>query len=242
MPLDFHPLGGPRRARQRERRRGWLPVLAVAAVALTGCSSSDGSAKAGATPSGSVASSSASSPTVVAPSSTPAAAPPVSTPSTTSAAPSTPAVTATPTPVAGPRPDDACTMLTAAQVTTAIGTTDRFVGTHPDPASDGSPVWGCTWGSHLSYASLREVTVNQFALSIGGSDTATTIIPGIGDQAVLASRKSDGSQPHLAFMAGFRYYVLSVVVDRGELGATNAAKEATAARELATIVAKALMG
>ncbi|MEV8097172.1 hypothetical protein [Kitasatospora sp. NPDC085879] len=220
MPLDRATRNGPRRP-----HRPLVPLL-LAAAALTGCSSSGGSPQAGdtAAPAGTSASATAG--------------PSGATSTEPSVAPATPA--APPSRTYGARPDEACSVLTFDQVAQAVGTPDRFVGTHPDPASDGSPVWGCTWGSHLSYVSLDEVTAHQFAAAIAGTDTTSTVVPGIGDQAVLARRR-DGSRPALAFMAGMRYYRLEVIVDRGETGPANGAREATAARSLAALAAKALM-
>ncbi|WP_371484146.1 hypothetical protein [Kitasatospora sp. NBC_00315] len=235
MPSDFSPPPG-------RRRRGLLPVAAVtvlAAATVGGCSS-DASPKRAAPPSTITAAATASpSPSAAAASPTPES-PTAQSP--TAEPPATPTVTATAPTAYGARPADACTMLTAAQVAAAVGTGDRFVGTHQDPAQDGSEVWGCTWGSRLSYASLKELTAVQFAYSIGSPDLATTRAPGIGDQALIAARKSDGGAPHLAFLAGLRYYVLEVVVDRGSVGAADAGQEIAAEKQLGTLLATALKG
>ncbi|MFC8451319.1 hypothetical protein [Kitasatospora sp. NPDC057223] len=232
------------------RRRGLLPVAAVtvlaavAAATVGGCSS-DGSPKAAAPPPA-TATTTATATATASPSPSPAAPSPLpespTAQSPTVDPPATPTATAKAPTAYGARPADACTMLTAAQVSAAVGTSDRFVGTHPDPAQDGSEVWGCTWGSHLSYASLRELTAVQFAYSIGSPDLTATRVPGIGDQALIAVKKSNGGTPHLAFLAGLRYYVLEVVVDRGSHDATNADQEIAAEKQLGTVLATALKG
>ncbi len=62
----------------------------------------------------------------------------------------------------GPRPANACTVLTSDQVAEIVGTPGPYSGAHEDPAQDGAPVWGCTWGTRRSYADLRELTATQF--------------------------------------------------------------------------------
>ncbi|MFB7616070.1 hypothetical protein [Kitasatospora sp. NPDC056181] len=216
---------------QYGRRHLWLPALALAGAALAGCSSGGGSGSAAAAPStGSAAS-------------TPAAAPTTAAPVPTSAAstPAAPATTAAPTGAAAKRPTDACTLLNSPQVIAAVGTGGPFAGTHPDPASDGSPVWGCTWGSRQSYASIREVKPTVLATVKANPDIQITPVPGAGQEAVLTQRK-DGTHPEVYFVADGRTYSVEVVKDRGPGDNVNAPAEALAETGLAVVLAKALAG
>jgi hypothetical protein len=128
-------------------------------------------------------------------------------------------------------------MLTSGQVADAVGTPGPYTGAHEDPAQDGSPVWGCTWGTQNSYADIRET--KRFPKV--GSDSVSVITPlsGIGDQAVLQTFKS-GPEPNVYFAAAGHYYEAQVTVDRRESDATNSPREASAAQELAKILAKEL--
>lgn len=142
------------------------------------------------------------------------------------------------------RPDDACTMMTSDQVAQLVGTPGPYTGAHEDPAEDGSPVWGCTWGTHASYADVREIDQARFTrdTSNPSADDVVAPVSGIGDKAALDKRRSDGSNPYVYFASGGAYYEVEVVVDRRELGAANAPKEATAEQALAKILAAELAG
>ncbi|MFJ6137110.1 hypothetical protein [Kitasatospora sp. NPDC092286] len=208
---------------QEGRRYGWLPALALAAVAVAGCSSSGGGGAA------------AASAPVSTPPATTASAP--VTPATPAAGAANPAPTAAP---AGKRPADACTMLTSAQVVAVVGTAGPFRGTHPDPASDGSAVWGCTWGSHQSYAAIKETAPDTLARVRADSDLAVTTVPGIGQEAVATAWKKDGTRPMLYLVAGGHTYSVAVVKDRGPGDDVNAPAETLAEAALATTLAVSL--
>jgi len=139
----------------------------------------------------------------------------------------------------GVRPTDACTMLTSGQVAHAVGTPGPYTGAHEDPDQNGRPVWGCTWGTQNSYADIRETSASRFPKV--GSDSVSVITPlsGIGDQAVLQTFKS-GGEPYVDFVAAGHYYEAQVSVNRREADAAISAREASAAQELAKIVAKEL--
>lgn len=132
-------------------------------------------------------------------------------------------------------------MLTSDQVAAAVGTSGPYTGAHEDPADDGSPVWGCTWGTHASFADIRETTAERFTMG-STADITTTPISGVGDQAHLDTNKSDGGTPRLWFAAGSRYYVMEVDVSRRELGAENADREKAAEQTLAKALAAKLSG
>ncbi|MBM9510239.1 DUF3558 family protein [Actinacidiphila acididurans] len=146
--------------------------------------------------------------------------------------------------VSAGRPDDACTMMTSDQVAQLVGTPGPYTGAHEDPAQDGSPVWGCTWGTPASYADVREIDRARFTqdTSSPSADDVVAPLSGIGDKAALEKRKSDGSNPYVYFAAGGAYYEVEVVVDRRELGAANAPKEVLGEQGLAKILAAELAG
>lgn len=137
----------------------------------------------------------------------------------------------------GTRPADACTMLTSDQVSSVVGTPGPFTGAEEDDAEDGSPVWGCTWGTPKSYADAREVTAARYAKEPSSTDLAITRLHGIGTGAFLERRKEDGGYPLVYFRAGGRSYEVEVCMDRRELGTDHpdaeAAKEQTLAKALA---------
>ncbi|MFF7454317.1 hypothetical protein [Kitasatospora sp. NPDC008115] len=216
------------------RRYGRLPALALAALALAACSSSGGGSTTAAT---TPAAPAATAPATTTPATTPAPAP---TPTATAPAPTitTPAPTATtgstPT-VAGKRPADACTLLTSPQVVAAVGTGGPFRGTHHDP-KDGKPVWGCTWGSRQSYASIEEIEPSRYAALKASPDLTAAPMPGIGREAQLIRRK-DGSFPAVYFVADDGHvYEVEVVKDRGP--GDDAEAEALAASTLALVLSK----
>jgi hypothetical protein len=138
----------------------------------------------------------------------------------------------------GPRPADACLMLTSDQVAAIVGTPGPFTGAHEDPDEDGNPVWGCTWGTQQSYADLRELSAKQFDMvSTPDQDTVLTPLSGIGDKALLQKNKSDS---YVYFVVGGYYYEAQVTVDRRDSGGTNAAQEISAAEQLAKTLAPRL--
>ncbi|HVV18349.1 MAG TPA: hypothetical protein VHF06_02875 [Pseudonocardiaceae bacterium] len=144
----------------------------------------------------------------------------------------------------GPRPADACTLLTSDQVAAIVGTPGPYTGAHEDPAEDGSPVWGCTWGTQLSYADIRELTAKQWdAVRAPDPDLDTTRLSGIGDQALLTKNKDDGGNSYVYFAVGERYYETQVAVDRsGGDDTPNFGHEAEAAQALATMLLPRLSG
>jgi hypothetical protein len=195
-------------------------IAAALVMGLAGCSSASGSTA-----------SSATAPTSVV-SSTPDTA-------ATSAdvATSASSAAATPSSAGGPaRPQDACTLLSSDQVASAVGTPGPYNDSHEDPATDGSPVWGCTWGTRSSNADLREVSAETFQTVPDPSDITTTPITGIGDMARLDTMNPDGRNPELLFTVGGAYYDLSVTVSRSETDASNAGREKDAERTLAKLV------
>ncbi|MFL6072803.1 MAG: hypothetical protein ACJ73S_05335 [Mycobacteriales bacterium] len=135
----------------------------------------------------------------------------------------------------GPRPADACTMLTSDQVAAIVGTPGPFTGAHEDPAEDGTPVWGCTWGTHRSYADVRELSAARFErVSTPDPDTVLTPLRGIGDKALLRKNRSDGGNSSVYFATAGRYYETQVTVDRHAYrDGPNAGREARAAQNLA---------
>jgi hypothetical protein len=144
----------------------------------------------------------------------------------------------------GPRPVDACSMLTSDQVADIVGTPGPFTGAHEDAADDGSPVWGCTWGTENSYADLRELTAAQFR-DVSTPDSGTVRVPlsGIGDKAMLTKNKSDGGNSYVYLATAGRYYAVQVTVDRRSYqDAGNADREAGAGQTLAKVVVPGLSG
>lgn len=138
---------------------------------------------------------------------------------------------------AGPaRPQDACTLLSSDQVASAVGTPGPYNDSHEDPATDGSPVWGCTWGTRASFADIREVSADTFQTTPDPSDITVKPLSGIGDAARLDTMNPDGRNPELFFAVGGAYYNLSVTVSRSETGAANAGQEEDAERALAKIL------
>lgn len=140
----------------------------------------------------------------------------------------------------GARPADACSMLTSDQVSSVVGTPGPFTGAEEDPAEDGSPVWGCTWGTPRSYADVREITAARYAQIPHYDDLTVTRLHGIGTEALLQRRKDDGGYPYVDFRAGGRAYQVEVVVDRRELGTDHPDAEAAADQKIARALAAAL--
>ncbi|WP_395292786.1 hypothetical protein ACF9IK_03620 [Kitasatospora hibisci] len=236
---------------RQQRRHLWLPALALAGAALAGCSSGSGKVVA-ASPAGSASTGSATTvpgATTAPPGSAPAA--PTAAPTAGSTAAPTAAPAASPgsdatgagagTGAAGSRPEDACTLLVPAQVSAVINTVEPLNTTHPDAASGGSPVWGCTWGNRQSYASLREVAPGVLASVKADPARSVAPLPGVGTEAVIATRK-DHTHPVALFVTGGRTYEVEVVKDRGPGDAVNAGLEAAAEGSLALVFAESLGG
>ena len=150
------------------------------------------------------------------------------------------AAAATSSAAAPARPADACTMLSSDQVAAAVGTPGPYNDSHEDPADDGSPVWGCTWGTQASYADIREVPASTFLSAPDPADITTAAVTGIGDKARLDTMNPDGRNPELLFTVGGGYYDLSVTVSRSETGAENAGQEGSAERALGKLLAAKL--
>ncbi|MFE9428326.1 hypothetical protein ACFYNO_35860 [Kitasatospora sp. NPDC006697] len=216
----------------RTGRRARLAAAAavLAGLALTGCSSSGSSSKAGPAPtSGAV---------------TPAAAAGTSgAPSDPQAAPSEPqaAVTlsaSTGAQPAGNRPADPCSLLTNDQVTRIMGASTPILA---EGASTEKP-YSCTWGSRMSYVDVSEVGADEFNTVTTATGLTRTPLTGIGDSAFLAKDSDDGGNPEVVFTVGGRNYSVEALADRRDAGPTNAPKEAAAEQQLAAIAAKALKG
>ncbi|MFB8202662.1 hypothetical protein [Kitasatospora purpeofusca] len=216
------------------RRYTWLPALALAAVAVAGCSSSGGGSTAASAPPSTAGSTTAPATgtapgTPNSPAATTPAAPPAATP--------TPAPTAATTPAGtGKRPADACTLLTSMQVVAAVGTSGPFNGTHPDKV-DGKEVWGCTWGSRQSYAHIQETSPSVLAGLKTNPEFTVAPLPGVGQEAYLVQRKN-GIRPEVFFVSDGHVYSVEVVKDRGPNDDANAPAEAAAASGLALALSK----
>jgi|GEM_PF-3683237 len=207
-------------------------IVAALVLGVAGCSSAASSTAAGSTAQGATAATSTPASTA---SSTPDAAAGTSADvaaTTSSAAASSAAAPA--------RPADACTMLSSDQVASAVGTPGPYNDSHEDPADDGSPVWGCTWGTHSSDVDIREVPASSFLSTPDPTDITATPVTGIGDKARLDTMNPDGRNPELLFTAGGAYYNLSVTVDRSETGAANADQEKSAEQALGKLLAAKL--
>ncbi|MFJ9608652.1 hypothetical protein ACIRS1_20170 [Kitasatospora sp. NPDC101176] len=214
------------------RRLAWVPAAALTAAVLTGCSSSSPKNDSAAPPATTAATAPATGATGPA---TTAGTPPTGAP--TAATPPTGAP-GTPAP-AGKRPADACTLLTSPQVVQAIGTTGPFTGTHPDPGTDGTRPWGCTWGSRESYAAVREVPPSTLATVQADPDLTVTPINGAGRQAVLATRKG-GGHPVVYLQADGHVYSVEAVKSRAPGDEANAPAEVVAETVLAGVLATRL--
>lgn len=141
------------------------------------------------------------------------------------------------TSAAGPsRPADACTMLSSDQVADAVGTPGPYDGSHEDPADDGTPIWGCAWGTQTSDANFMAIPASSFQFTPDPANGTVTPVSGIGDQARLIAMKPDGRNPELQFAIGGGYYDLTVTVDRSEIDATNVGQEKSAEQTLAKLL------
>ena len=207
-------------------------IVAALVLGVAGCSSAASSTAAGSTAQGATAATSTPASTA---SSTPDAA------AGTSADVAATTSSASASSAAAPaRPADACTMLSSDQVASAVGTPGPYNDSHEDPADDGSPVWGCTWGTHSSDVDIREVPASSFLSTPDPTDITATPVTGIGDKARLDTMNPDGRNPELLFTAGGAYYNLSVTVDRSETGAANADQEKSAEQALGKLLAAKL--
>ncbi|MFI5643402.1 hypothetical protein [Kitasatospora sp. NPDC051705] len=219
------------------RRLAWVPAAALTAAVLTGCSSSSPKNDSAAPPATTAATAPATGATEPATTAgTPPTGAPAATGAPTAATPPTGAPTAAP---AGKRPADACTLLTSPQVVQAIGTTGPFTGTHPDPGTDGTRPWGCTWGSRESYAAVREVPPSTLATVQADPDLTVTPINGAGRQAVLATRKG-GGHPVVYLQADGHVYSVEAVKSRAPGDEANAPAEVVAETVLAGVLATRL--
>jgi hypothetical protein len=209
------------------RLRAYHVMTAALLLGLAGCSSAASStAQSAAAPTSTAAGAASSTPDTAATTSADADAGT----STSSAA------AATTSPAAPPRPSDACTMLSSDQVADAVGTSGPYNDSHEDPADDGTPVWGCTWGTQASSADFRAIQAAAFQFTPDPANGTVTPLSGIGDQARMLAMQPDGQNPELQFTIGGAYYDLSVTVDRSETGATNAGKEKSAEQALAKLL------
>ncbi|MEV7403402.1 hypothetical protein AB0N93_23805 [Streptomyces sp. NPDC091267] len=117
---------------------------------------------------------------------------------------------------AGPAPKKAstCALLNADDVRQAFDSPETFAGTRPDPV-DGKRPWGCTWGSQTSYASVEQVSREDYRAGIEAP--GVRLVPqNIGTGDSFAVYPADKSQPmRFAFTTGSRsYYYLHVVPAR----------------------------
>lgn len=197
-----------------DRLRAHHVITAALVLSLAGCSSAAGSTAQNATAPSRTAS---STPDTVATTSGDVA--------TSTGSASTPA-----------RPDDACTLLSSDQVTSAVGTPGPYNDSHEDPADDGSPVWGCGWGTQSSDVDFSEEPASTFQATPNPADATTTPVSGIGDKARMVTMNPDGRNPELQFTVGGAYYEVSVTVDRSETDASNAGQEENAERMLAKLL------
>ncbi|MEU8516525.1 hypothetical protein AB0C76_33810 [Kitasatospora sp. NPDC048722] len=201
-------------------------VLGVAGV-LAGCSSGGGSGSSGSAPSTSARPSASAS------------APAQAAPAPVTSAPGVPDVTSTASarPV-GNRPADPCSVLTDDQVTRALAASAplRAEGASTEVA------WGCTWGSRQSFVSIKELDATRFTAMTTDDRSASSPVPGAGDDAVLLKDKEDGRMPKVVFTVAGHHYSIEAVADRRELGAVNAAQEAAVEQQLAATAARALAG
>ncbi|MFG2823984.1 DUF3558 family protein [Kitasatospora sp. NPDC048365] len=201
---------------RRSKTYGWLTALALASVAVAGCSSSG-----------------ASGPDAAKASPTPSTA--------TGAAPGR--SSAAPAP-AGARPADACTLLTSDQVAAALGTSGPFNGAPLGLTSTVGKVWGCTWGTAKSVVSLQELDAKTFADSKGNAKPTT--VSGVGDEAFIDSRATGGQPALYFGVAGHFYRLDVESDRKAASAAANAAKDAAkdAAIEeaLAKVLARSIKG
>ncbi|ROR45866.1 hypothetical protein [Kitasatospora cineracea] len=191
-------------------------LVAGLALAAAGCSSSGGSTD-------------AAPPNPNAPTSAQASARTSAPASPTGAA--TIAVTVSGDPsAAGPagRPADPCTVWTNAQVSAAMGGGSQLLAEGPSTERP----WSCTWGSRRSYLSLRLVDDAAFAQTTSNPAFTSVPVAGVGDQAVLLTRASDGSQPELFFTVGTSHYAIEAVADRSATDASNTPAESAAEEAL----------
>ncbi|MER5278909.1 hypothetical protein ABT025_24615 [Streptomyces sp. NPDC002809] len=106
-----------------------------------------------------------------------------------------------------------CSLLNADDVRQAFGSTEAFTGTQPDPVGGKRP-WGCTWGSRSSYASVGEVSHEDYRAGIEAP--GVLLIPqNIGTGDSFAVHPADDAEPmEFAFTTGDRFYRLEVIPAR----------------------------
>ncbi len=107
----------------------------------------------------------------------------------------------------------ACSLLNAEDVRQAFGATESFTGTRPDPVGGKRP-WGCTWGSRSSYASVGEVSHEDYRAGIKAP--GVLLVPqNIGTGDSFAVYPADDDKPmRFAFTTGNRFYHLEVIPAR----------------------------
>ncbi|HVX46570.1 MAG TPA: hypothetical protein VHC49_21930 [Mycobacteriales bacterium] len=138
------------------------------------------------------------------------------------------------------RPAHACSMLTSDEVEDIIGTPGPYTGAHEDKDPSGNPVWGCTWGTSLSYADIRELARANFRMAISARDDVVRKLDGIGDQAYLGRAKDGGGNPYVYFKAAGHYYHAEITIDRRAVSTDHADEAAKDEQELARLIADRL--
>ncbi len=112
----------------------------------------------------------------------------------------------------GPEPS-ACSLLNVEDVRTTFRSQEPFTGTPLDRV-DGKRPWGCTWGSRTSYASVEEVSPEEYSATIKAPG-ALAVPLNIGTGESFSVYPADDDQPmKLAFATGDRSYKLDVVPAR----------------------------
>jgi hypothetical protein len=92
------------------------------------------------------------------------------------------------------------------------GGNEAFVGTRPDPV-DGKRPWGCTWGNPTSYASVLEVSREDYRTRLEAP--GVRLIPqGMAKGESFAVWPADDEPMTFAFTVGTRHYHFEVVPSR----------------------------
>ena len=92
------------------------------------------------------------------------------------------------------------------------GEYEAFVGTRPDPV-DGKRPWGCTWGNPTSYASVQEVSREDYRNRLGAP--GVQLIPqGMAKGESFRVRSADDESMMFAFTVGARHFLFDVVPSR----------------------------
>lgn len=112
-----------------------------------------------------------------------------------------------------PTPEaSACSLLDSDEVRRIFGEYDAFASTRPDPV-DGKRPWGCTWGSPTAYASVQEVSREDYRTGLEAP--GVRLIPqGMGKGESFEVRPHDDEPRRFAFTVGARYYSFDVVPSR----------------------------